>query len=184
MLNLFLSFLINIKIDLILIMKQITLLIVFSLFIYSCSNTSPTNVKTSDAQKVTAIEYGTVKNSLPVKIKGESDWKGATAGALIGGLLGAYICGEEEIAGTKCQDIGIVFGTIGGAAAGTVIQASLGNHNGFQYIINIDKCGESSLECENNQDKAFVQGDKEAIPTGQKVVIIYGDDVRIVPYEQ
>tara|TARA_Y100001970_G_scaffold284297_1_gene401348 strand:+ start:1066 stop:1563 length:498 start_codon:yes stop_codon:yes gene_type:complete len=165
-------------------MKKLTLFFVLCLFVYSCSNTSPTNVKKNDTQKVTSIEYGTIKNSLPVKIKGESDWKGATAGALIGGLLGAHICGEGEIAGTKCQDIGIVFGTIGGAAAGTVIQATLGNHNGFQYIINIDSCGESSLQCESNQDKAFVQGDKDPIPKGQKVVIIYGEDVRIMPYEQ
>ena len=47
------------------------------------------------------------------------------------------ICDEKEIIGTKCQDIGVIFGTIGGAAAGTVTQAILGNHNGFQYIIDI-----------------------------------------------
>ena len=43
-------------------------------FTYACSNTSPTNVSTSDAQKVTAIEYGVIKSSSPVKIKGESNW--------------------------------------------------------------------------------------------------------------
>ena len=163
--------------------KKICLTILLSIFIYSCSNTSPTNVKTSDSQKVSAIEYGTIKSSMPVKIKGESDWIGATAGGLIGGLLGAHICGQEEIAGTKCQDIGIVFGTIGGAAAGTVIQAALGNHDGFQYIVNIDNCAETSLSCENTQDKAFVQGDKKPILKGQRVVIIYGNTVRILPYE-
>ena len=141
---------------------------------YACSTTSPTSVKTSDAQKVTAIEYGTIKTSLPVKIKGESDWIGATAGAMIGGLLSTKVCGEEEVLGTKCQDIAVVFGTIGGAAAGTVIQANLGNHDGYQYIVNID----------NNQDKAFVQGDKDPIPNGQRVIIIYGNDVRILPYEE
>ena len=72
-------------------------LLLFILFTYSCSNTLPTNVKTSDAQKVTAIEYGIIKSSSPVKIKGESNWIGATAGGMIGGLLGTQICGEEEI---------------------------------------------------------------------------------------
>ena len=71
------------------------LLLISVFFIYSCSNTSPTNVKTSDAQKVTAIEYGVIKSSAPVKIKGESNWIGATAGGMIGGLLGTQICGEE-----------------------------------------------------------------------------------------
>ena len=75
------------------------------------------------------------------------------------------------------------FGTVGGAAAGSVIQAALGNHDGFQYIINIDNCGESSLSCENNQDKAFVQGDKDPLPNNQRVIIIYGNTIRIIPYE-
>ena len=152
------------------------------IFLLSCNTTSPNKVKKSDAQKVTNIEYGTVKTSLPIKIEGESDWIGATAGAMIGGLLATQICGEEEIIGTKCQDIAVVYGTIGGAAIGSVIQAKIGNHNGFQYIVKIDKCGENS-SCINDQDKAFVQGDNIPIPNGQKVVIIYGNDVRVMPYE-
>ena len=150
-------------------------LLLFILFTYSCSNTSPTNVKTSDAQKVTAIEYGIIKSSSPVKIKGESNWIGATAGGMIGGLLGTQICGEEEIIGTKCQDIAVVYGTIGGAAIGTVAQAMLGNHDGFQYIVNID---------DNDKDSAFVQGDKNSMNIGQRVVIIYGNDIRVIPYEE
>ena len=121
------------------------------LFLYSCSSTSPTNVKTSDAQKVTAVEYGFIKSVSPIKIKGESNWIGATAGGMIGGLLGTQVCGEEEVIGTKCQDIAVVYGTIGGAAIGTVAQAMLGNHDGFQYIVNIDNA---------EKDSAFVQGDQ------------------------
>ena len=153
--------------------KYFFLLLIF--FVYACSNTSPTNVSTSDAQKVTAIEYGVIKSSSPVKIKGESNWIGATAGGMIGGLLGTQICGEEEIIGTKCQDIAVVYGTIGGAAIGTVAQAMLGNHDGFQYIVNIDN---------NDKDSAFVQGDKNPMKIGQRVVIIYGNDIRVMPYEE
>jgi len=151
------------------------LLFIPILFFYACSNTSPTNVKTSDAQKVTSIEYGIIKSSAPVKIKGESNWIGATAGGMIGGLLGTAVCGEVEIVGTKCQDIAVVFGTIGGAAIGSVTQAKLGNHDGFQYIIDIDN---------NKNDSAIVQGDNKAIENGQRVVIIYGNDIRVMPYEE
>ena len=153
--------------------KYFLLLLIF--FTYACSNTSPTNVSTSDAQKVTAIEYGVIKSSQPVKIKGESNWIGATAGGMIGGLLGTQVCGEEEIIGTKCQDIAVVYGTIGGAAIGTVAQAMLGNHDGFQYIVNMD---------DSDKDSAFVQGDKNAMNIGQRVVIIYGNDIRVMPYEE
>jgi len=153
------------------------------IILVSCNTTSPNKVKKSDAQKITNIEYGTIKTSLPVKIEGESDWIGATAGAMIGGLLATQVCGEGEILGTKCQDIAVVYGTIGGAAMGSVIQAKIGNHDGFQYIVNIEKCGENSSSCINDQDKAFVQGDVNPIPNGQKVVIIYGEEVRVMPYE-
>ena len=155
--------------------NKLTISIILSLLLVSCFSTNPTNVKTSDVQKISKVDYGRVITSLPVKIKGESNWVGTTAGAMIGGLLGTQICGEKEIIGTKCQDIGVVFGTIGGAALGTVTQAMLGNHDGFQYIIDIDN---------SNKDSAFVQGDIEAIPDGQKVVILYGEDVRILPFEE
>ena len=153
--------------------KIFSILLIF--LTYSCSNTSPTNVETSDAQKVTSIEYGTIISSYPVKIKGESNWIGATAGGMLGGLLGTAVCGEEEIVGTKCQDIAVVFGTIGGAVIGSVTQAKLGNHDGFQYIIDIET---------NDKDSAFVQGDEKAIKDGQRVVIIYGNDIRVMPYEE
>jgi outer membrane lipoprotein SlyB len=151
------------------------LILIPIIFFYGCSNTSPTNVKTSDAQKITSIEYGIIKNSSPIKIKGESNWIGATAGGMIGGLLGTQICGEEEIIGTKCQDIAVVFGTIGGAAIGSVTQAKLGDHDGFQYIVDLDN---------NENDIALMQGDSEALKNGQRVVIIYGSEVRIMPFEE
>ena len=151
------------------------LLIIPIIFIYSCSSTSPTDVKTSDAQKVTAVEYGVIKSASPIKIKGESNWIGATAGGMIGGLLGTQVCGDEEIIGTKCQDIAVVYGTIGGAAVGTVAQAILGNHDGFQYIVDIDNA---------EKDSAFVQGDKTQLLKNQRVVIIYGKDIRVLPYEE
>ena len=151
------------------------LLFIPIIFIYSCSSTSPTDVKTSDAQKVTAVEYGIIKSASPIQIKGESNWIGATAGGMIGGLLGTQVCGKEEIVGTKCQDIAVVYGTIGGAAIGTVAQGILGNHDGFQYIVDIDN---------DEKDSAFVQGDKTPISKGQRVVIIYGNEIRVLPYEE
>ena len=52
------------------------------------------------------------------------------------------------------------------------------------YIINIDQCGNDSSSCVNDKEKAFVQGDDNAIPNGQKVVIIYGDVVRVMSYDE
>jgi len=154
---------------------KIKFLIIFfiSFILVSCNNTSPINVKKSDTQKITSIKYGYILTSTPVKIKGEGSAIGTTAGGLIGGLLGTQICGEKEVVGTKCQDIAVVYGTIGGAALGYVLEAKLGNHDGFQYIINID---------DKEDDIVVVQGDKEPLNIGERVVIIYGDTIRITPF--
>lgn len=152
---------------------KLILFLFLSLFIISCSSTNPENVKKSDTQKITSIEYGYVISSTPVKIKGEGSAIGATAGGLIGGLLGTQVCGEEEIIGTKCQDIAVVYGTIGGAALGYVIEAKLGNHDGFQYIIDVD---------DKSEDIAVVQGDKETLISGERVVILYGNTIRVTPF--
>ena len=144
------------------------------LFLVACSSTSPTDVKQSDAQSIKNIEYGIIKSSTPVKVKGEGGIIGATTGAMIGGLLGTTVCGENEVAGTKCQDIGVVYGTIGGAALGYVTQAFLGNHDGFQYIITLDS---------TQKDIAIVQANDTVLSNGERIVIIYGENVRVLPYE-
>ena len=154
---------------------KIKFLIIFfiSIFLIGCNSTNPKNVTKSDTQKITSIKYGYIISSMPVKIKGEGSVIGATTGGLIGGSLGTQICGEEEVLGTKCQDIAVVYGTIGGAALGYVTEAILGNHDGFQYIIDID---------DQEDDIAVVQGDKETLIAGERVVILYSNDIRVAPF--
>ena len=154
---------------------KIKFLIIFfiSIFLIGCNSTNPKNVTKSDTQKITSIKYGYIISSMPVKIKGEGSVIGATTGGLIGGLLGTQICGEEEVLGTKCPDIAVVNGTIGGAALGYVTEAILGNHDGFQYIIDID---------DQEDDIAVVQGDKDTLIAGERVVILYSNDIRVAPF--
>ena len=144
-----------------------------SVILTSCNTTNPTDVKKSDTQKVTAIRYGNIISSLPVKVKGEGGLIGATTGALIGGLLGAQVCGKELIAGAKCEEIAIVYATIGGAALGYVTEALLGNHDGYQYVIDVD---------DSSDDIAIVQGSETKLNDGERVVIIFGKTIRVLPY--
>ena len=152
---------------------KIFFLIFVSIFLASCNTTNPTNVKKTDTQKITSIKYGNIVSSLPVKVKGEGSIIGTSTGALIGGLLGTQVCGKELIAGAKCEEIAIVYATIGGAALGYVTEALLGNHDGYQYIINVD---------ESNEDIAIVQGSETLIKNGERVVIIFGKTIRVLPY--
>ena len=152
---------------------KILKLIFVSIFLASCNTTNPTDVKRTDSQKITSIKYGNIVSSLPVKVKGEGSIIGTSTGALIGGLLGTQVCGKELIAGAKCEEIAIVYATIGGAALGYVTEALLGNHDGHQYIINVD---------DSNDDIAIVQGNETLIKNGERVVIIFGKTIRVLPY--
>ena len=152
---------------------KIFFLIFVSIILACCNTTNPTDVKKTDTQKITSIKYGNIVSSLPVKVKGEGSLIGTTTGALIGGLLGTQVCGKELIAGAKCEEIAIVYATIGGAALGYVTEALLGNHDGHQYIINVD---------DSVDDIAIVQGSKTLIKNGEKVVIIFGNTIRVLPY--
>ena len=152
---------------------KLIVLFVISIILTSCNTTNPTDVKKSDTQKVTAIRYGYIISSLPIKVKGEGSLIGATTGALIGGLLGTQVCGKELIAGAKCEEIAIVYATIGGAALGYVTEALLGNHDGYQYVINVD---------DSSDDIAIVQGSETKLNDGERVVIIFGKTIRVLPY--
>ncbi len=156
-------------------MKINLIFFLFFFILVACNSTNPTTVKRSDAQKVKNIQYGNIVSSLPVKVKGEGSLIGASTGAMIGGLLGTQVCndGKKLIAGAKCEEIAIVYATIGGAALGYVTEAMFGNHQGYQYIINID---------ESDNDIAIVQGNDLRIENGERVVIIYGKTIRVMPY--
>ena len=156
-------------------MKIKFILIIFFLVLTACKTTNPDSVKRSDAQKINNIQYGNIVSSLPVKVKGEGSLIGASTGAMIGGLLGTQVCddGKKLIAGAKCEEIAIVYATIGGAALGYVTEAMFGNHQGYQYIINIDN---------NDEDIAIVQGNDIKIENGERVVIIFGKTTRVLPY--
>ena len=145
-----------------------------SLFLVSCNTTNPSDVKKSDTQTIKSIKYGNIVSSLPVKVKGEGSLIGATTGAMIGGLLGTQVCGKELIAGAKCEEIAIVYATIGGAALGYVTEALLGNHDGHQYVINID---------DSEDDVAIVQGSETKLSNNDRVVIIFGKTIRVLPYD-
>ena len=152
--------------------KKIFIIFV-SIILASCNTTNPSDVKKNDTQKITSIKYGNIVSSLPVKVKGEGSMIGTTTGALIGGLLGTQVCGKELIAGAKCEEIAIVYATIGGATLGYVTEALLGNHDGHQYIINVD---------DSDDDIAIVQGSKTLIKNGERVVIIFGKTIRVLPH--
>ena len=140
--------------------------VLLSIFLISCNNMID-GVDKSDTQKINTVKYGTLVAAEPVKIKGEDDGLGAITGGLLGAVIG---CGEG-IFDDECRDTVAVVGAIGGAIIGNAVASRLGDHNGFQYVVDID---------DSDEDVSIVQSGDEQIPIGSKVTISIGTNTRII----
>ena len=140
--------------------------IFLSILFISCNNMID-GVNKSDTQKINTVKYGTLVAAEPVKIKGEDDGLGAITGGLLGAVIG---CGEG-IFDDACRDTVAVVGAIGGAIIGNAVASRLGDHNGFQYVVDID---------DSEEDISIVQSGDEQIPIGSKVTISIGTNTRII----
>ena len=141
--------------------------IILSPIIFISCNNMIDGVDKSDTQKINTVKYGTLVAAEPVKIKGEDDGLGAITGGLLGAVIG---CGEG-IFDDECRDTVAVVGAIGGAIIGNAVASRLGDHNGFQYVVDID---------DSDEDISIVQSGDEQIPIGSKVTVSIGTNTRII----
>ena len=142
------------------------LTILLSVFFLSCNNMVD-GVNKSDTQRINTVKYGTLVAAEPVKIKGEDDGLGAITGGLLGAVIG---CGEG-IFDDECRDTVAVVGAIGGAILGNAVASRLGDHNGFQYVIDVD---------DSEDDISIVQSGDEQIPIGSRVTVSIGTNTRVI----
>ena len=145
----------------------IKILLFISIFIITGCNNMVDGVNKSDTQRINTVKYGVLVAAEPVKIKGEDDGLGAITGGLLGAVIG---CGEG-IFDDQCRDTVAVVGAIGGAIIGNAVASRLGDHNGFQYVVDIDN---------SDEDISIVQSGEDQIPLGSKVTISIGTNTRII----
>ena len=62
-------------------------------------------------------------------------------------------------------------GAIGGAILGNAVASRLGDHDGFQYVVDIDN---------SDEDISIIQSGEEQIPIGSKVTVSIGSNTRII----
>ncbi len=147
-------------------MNKNKIIILLSVFFLSCNNMID-GVNKSDTQRINTVKYGTLVAAEPVKIKGEDDGLGAITGGLLGAVIG---CGEG-IFDDECRDTVAVVGAIGGAILGNAVSSRLGDHNGFQYVIDVDN---------SEDDISIVQSGDEQIPIGSRVTVSIGANTRVI----
>ena len=151
-------------------MKILNTFVLFTSIIFLSCNNMVDGVNKSDTQRINTVKYGILVAAEPVKIKGEDDGLGAITGGLIGAVIG---CGEG-VFDDECRDTVAVIGAIGGDILGNAVASRLGDHNGFQYVVDVEN---------SDEDISIVQSGKEQIPLGSKVTISIGANTRIIQSE-
>jgi outer membrane lipoprotein SlyB len=124
------------------------------------------DVPRSGAGQVNTAERGVIVSAREVRIEGTKTGIGAGAGAIAGGAGGSQI-GQGTAAGVAGAVAGAVVGGLVGAAA----EEGLTRQTGIEYTIQDD----------SGRVFTVVQADDIVLAPGQRVLIVYGERVRVVP---
>ena len=149
-------------------MKKV-IVIIFSLFLIQSCSTSPDKIDAQDANTVISADKGTILDVVPVRIRGAKSELGAAAGAAIGGKA------AKQIGSGSGQDIAQIVGAVAGGIIGYYSPVVLGEHNGFEYAIQIDGVDKPVVIIQGVSEKGY------NFRAGDKVTVVYGTRVRVVP---
>jgi len=108
---------------------------------------------------------GTIVGKRLVKINNNSHVGGAV-GAVGGAVAGSFIGG-----GTRENILGGLGGAVVGGLVGNAIDNKVNSQQGFEYVIRIKK----------GKTIAVTQTVDNNLAIGQRVMVIYGDPVRVIP---
>ena len=132
--------------------------------------TSSDKTSRDDVNKILMSDLGVVIDVIPVRIKGDTSKIGAIAGGLIGGIA------SQKIGKGTGKDVAIIAGTVAGGVVGYYSTVKLGEHNGFQYTIVLDETKKALTIIQGKSDN-----EKNNFNVSDRVTIIYGKQVRVVP---
>lgn len=126
---------------------------------------SPDTYATRAVQQANKVEQGTVIGRRDVKVTAEGS-TGAASGAAAGGVLGAQTPG-----GGIFSALGGVGGALVGGLVGTAAEHAVVDTSAFEYVV---RTGKGDL-------LSVTQKDTVPLAIGQKVLLIAGNQARVVP---
>ncbi len=146
----------------------LTMIIPAMLAIVACTADIGTNdYYASSAGEVNRAAKGTVISVRQVTVKSNNNNAGTLFGAAAGGVAGSAIGGGDTV-----PILGAIGGALIGGIAGDAAQAELSKQAGYEYVVQLDNGGLVTI----------VQGANELLVPGQKCLVLYGRQARIVPY--
>jgi outer membrane lipoprotein SlyB len=127
---------------------------------------APDTYATRAVQQANKVEQGTVVGRRPVRVSAEGT-AGAATGAAAGGVLGAQAPG-----GGIVSALGGVGGALVGGLVGTAAEHTVVDTRAYEYVVRTAGKGELL---------SVTQADTTPLAIGQNVLLIAGNQARIVP---
>lgn len=126
---------------------------------------SPDTYSATAVQQANKVEQGVVVGVRQVDVQ-----VAGTTGAVTGGAAGA-IAGSQLPGSSATQALGAVGGTLIGGLIGSGVEKATGDTRAYEYIVRKP----------NNELVSVTQVDKVPMALGQRVLVIAGNQARIVP---
>jgi outer membrane lipoprotein SlyB len=125
---------------------------------------SPDSYAVGSVGQVNRTVRGVVISARPVNIGGSQSGLGIGVGAAGGGLAGSAL-GKGSGNG-----LAVLGGVIAGGIAGAIAEDAMTRQTGIEYVV----------QTENGALLTIVQGPQPAFSITQKVLVIYGNQARVV----
>ncbi len=146
-------------------MTRIAVSMVLAAALAGCGpNYSPNTYSSNAVQQANKVDQGVIVGVRPVDVSA-SGATGAVTGAAAGGIAGS------EVGSGVGKAFGVLGGTLVGGIAGTAAEHVVGDTQAFEYIVRKP----------NGDLVSVTQKDQTPLPVGQKVLVIAGNQARIVP---
>ena len=136
-----------------------------TLSLAACSPSyAPDTYAANAVQQANKVEPGVIAGFRPVKISAQGT-VGGVAGAAAGGAAGS------QLGPSATSIFSAIGGTLLGSLLGITAEHAIGDTDGFEYIVRKP----------NGDMVSVTQKDPSPLPVGQKVLVISGNQARIVP---
>ena len=144
---------------------QFGLLLCMGLLASACTtNINPDTYSVGSTQRAQRSVSGVIVGARPVNVQGTSQ-TGTLIGAAAGGVAGSAIGGSS-----RANILGAIGGAVLGGIAGNMVEKGITNQTGVEYTVRTNNGGTITL----------VQGTSPTFAVGQKVLIVYGKEARII----
>ena len=100
-----------------------------SLLMAACSTPGQNVYDFKEARQSVIVEFGTVVDKSPIKIKGPNSGVGGVTGAVAGGALGSNVGGGDGAI------VGLIGGVVVGAVAGSLAEQAIQDKTGYMFTI-------------------------------------------------